>query len=284
MKEYPILHLVLRMCKSSIDSWNCTRTEPIYSALTTIPFIFIVVAGLARMWILSKRERLSSDMTKNWLYFAKMVCLLKLKVLHLNSYWDLDYSVYLIFYLSGKFWLFCTGFRLQVDRWCSDFVSRPFYSYFGRHCLFAAISVILLLTLYQVFVIGLHHLEYTRNRISSAVLLFFWLFIIIVDGFKLRTQILDDKYYTNSTQFVLFAIAFALSVTMFVLENIPRPKSQYIMLEEDEVKFCLLRVRETEETNFLYCSMNLLKRKWTFLDDSLLNGWRHWCDWVTKSL
>ncbi|KAI8362629.1 multi drug resistance-associated protein MRP [Blakeslea trispora] len=91
-----------------------------------------------------------------------------------------------------------------------------------------------LFILILVFVIGLHHLEYTRNRISSAVLLFFWLFIIIVDGFKLRTQILDDKYYTNSTQFVLFAIAFALSVTMFVLENIPRPKSQYIMLEEDE--------------------------------------------------
>ena len=91
----------------------------------------------------------------------------------------------------------------------------------------------------------LHHLEYTRNRVASAVLLFFWLFIIIVDGFKLRTQILDDKYYTNSTQFGLFATSFALSVIVFALENIPRPKSQYIMLEEDEVSFFIQLCKST---------------------------------------
>ncbi|KAI8366373.1 multi drug resistance-associated protein MRP [Choanephora cucurbitarum] len=166
--------------------------------LTAIPFVFITIAGLARMWILSKRERLSSDMTKNWLYFAKMAALF---LLLLTSVTNFGFSV----------------LDLGIE-WIDN-----------AQVLFQGLFVLVL-----VFVIVLHHLEYTRNRVASAILLFFWLFIIIVDGFKLRTQILDDKYYTNSTQFGLFATSFALSVIVFALENIPRPKSQYIMLEEDE--------------------------------------------------
>lgn len=82
----------------------------------------------------------------------------------------------------------------------------------------------------------MHYVEYTRNRVSSAVLLFFWLFVLIVDGIKLRTRIIDDEYSTNSKEFILFAIGYTLSFIIFALENKERPKSQYIMLEEDEVK------------------------------------------------
>lgn len=89
--------------------------------------------------------------------------------------------------------------------------------------------------IYQLFVSGLHHIEYQRNRISSAVLLFFWLFIVLIDGIKLRTRMMNDEQYTNSTQFVLFATSYGLSIIIFALENMERPKSQYIMLEEDEV-------------------------------------------------
>lgn len=92
----------------------------------------------------------------------------------------------------------------------------------------------------QIFVTGLHHIEFTRNRVSSAVLLFYWLFILVVDGIKLRTRILNDDYHTNSTQFVLFATSYALSFIIFVLENKDKPKTQYIMLEEDEVSFFFL--------------------------------------------
>lgn len=81
----------------------------------------------------------------------------------------------------------------------------------------------------------MHHIEYTRNRVSSAVLLFFWLFVLIADGVKLRTRIMNHDYNTDSTQFALFSLSYALSFIVFALENKDRPKSQYIMLEEDEV-------------------------------------------------
>lgn len=81
----------------------------------------------------------------------------------------------------------------------------------------------------------LHHVEYTRNRISSAVLLFYWLFVIIVDGVKLRTRLMSDQQHEDPIHFGLFAVEYLLSFLVFVLENIPKPKSQYIMLEDDEV-------------------------------------------------
>ncbi|KAG1554327.1 hypothetical protein G6F51_000001 [Rhizopus arrhizus] len=92
-----------------------------------------------------------------------------------------------------------------------------------------AVSVVMM-----VFVIVLHHIEYTRNRVSSAVLLFYWLFVILVNGTKLRTQILSHVYETQSVPFILFGIYSGLSLVIFVLENIPKPKSQYILLEEND--------------------------------------------------
>lgn len=87
----------------------------------------------------------------------------------------------------------------------------------------------------QIFAIVLHHLEYTRNRISSAVLLFYWLFVLVVDCVKLRTAVLSDLPVLDPAPFALFAIGSVLSLVVFILENLPKPKSQYVMLEEDEV-------------------------------------------------
>jgi hypothetical protein len=83
-------------------------------------------------------------------------------------------------------------------------------------------------------VISLHHVEYTRNPISSGVLLFYWLFVIVADGIRLRTRWMKNDG-TDVTQIGLFTFGYILSATMFVLENLEKPKSQYIMLE-DEVK------------------------------------------------
>lgn len=86
----------------------------------------------------------------------------------------------------------------------------------------------------------MHHLEYTRNRVSSAVLLFFWLFVLIVDGVKLRTRIMNHEYEISAIQFALFALSYTLSFVIFGLENKDRPKTQYIMLDEDEVSNSVL--------------------------------------------
>ncbi|KAI9249020.1 multi drug resistance-associated protein MRP [Sporodiniella umbellata] len=83
-----------------------------------------------------------------------------------------------------------------------------------------------------VFATLLHHVEYTRNRISSGVLLFYWLFVIMVQSVKVRTQLLSHAYQTDLTQFILFGMYSSLSIVIFVLENIPKPKSQYILLED----------------------------------------------------
>lgn len=115
----------------------------------------------------------------------------------------------------------------------------------------------------------MHHLEYTRNRVSSAVLLFFWLFVLIVDGVKLRTRIMDHEYETNVNQFGLFTLSYALSFVIFVLENKDRPKSQYIMLDEDEVSNSekVLYCDFLPITFFYMYSLIHLKRKQTFLVD-----------------
>lgn len=44
------------------------------SVVMMVPAAFLLVFGVARLWILSKRNSLPLDMTSNWLYFAKMVC------------------------------------------------------------------------------------------------------------------------------------------------------------------------------------------------------------------
>lgn len=80
----------------------------------------------------------------------------------------------------------------------------------------------------------MHHIEYTRNRVSSAVLLFYWLFVIIVQSVKLRTRLLNHDYETQLTQFILFCIYSGLSVVIFCLENVSKPKGQYILLEEND--------------------------------------------------
>ncbi|KAG0166831.1 hypothetical protein DFQ30_006735 [Apophysomyces sp. BC1015] len=162
-----------------------------------VPSAFLLIFGVVRLWILSRREPLPSDMTRNWLYFAKLTTLILLLFTTATSAF---FSV------------------LRSDRWIDNV-----------QILSKGVNLLFLL-----FAVALHHLEYTRNRISSAVLLFYWMFVLIADSIKLRTLLMTNQHAADSTQFGLFAVSFALSFVMFVLENISRPKSQYIMLEENE--------------------------------------------------
>lgn len=65
----------------------------------------------------------------------------------------------------------------------------------------------------------------------------------MVDGVKLRTRVMSGQYDTNPNHFYLFVADYTLSFLVFVLENVPKPKSQYIMLEDDE------HVSPEEKTN-----------------------------------
>ncbi|KAI8093508.1 multi drug resistance-associated protein MRP [Halteromyces radiatus] len=169
------------------------------SVVLLVPAAYLILFGMARIWILSKRENLSSDMTRNWLYFAKLITLISLLLTTVASVW-----------ITAS----------QTDSWIDN---APLLAKF--------FNVFVL-----IFAIGLHHLEYFRNQISSAVLLFYWLFVLIVDGIKLRTLLLLQQQTSDSVQFSLFVISFALSLLMFVLECTVRPKSQYVLLEEDALE------------------------------------------------
>ena len=85
----------------------------------------------------------------------------------------------------------------------------------------------------------MHYLEYSRNKISSGVLLFYWFFVLIANSIKLRTLIILDKPSLEPTQFGLFVVNATLSLTVFILELTPRPKCQYVLLEDDTVSLIL---------------------------------------------
>ncbi|KAG2214416.1 hypothetical protein INT47_000972 [Mucor saturninus] len=85
----------------------------------------------------------------------------------------------------------------------------------------------------------LHHFEYTRNPISSGVLLIYWLLEIILGGVKLRTMLITHRSTENhSDHFAIYLIRYALTVLVFVLENIPKPKRQYIFLDDEDEMNC----------------------------------------------
>lgn len=90
----------------------------------------------------------------------------------------------------------------------------------------------------------MHYLEYSRNKISSGVLLFYWLFVLIANSIKLRTLIILDQQSLDSNQFGLFVINATLSLIVFILELTPRPKSQYVLLEDDKVSLVLRLKKE----------------------------------------
>ncbi|ORX44613.1 multi drug resistance-associated protein MRP [Hesseltinella vesiculosa] len=114
------------------------------------------------------------------------------------------------------------------------------WHYFSKIAVIALLLVTLLLSasfqksgreyvgaLILVFVIVLHHFEYTRNRVQSGVLLFFWLLFILVHGIKLRTQ-----WWVQDPARGISSAVLALACLMFFLELTRRPKSQAIALEE----------------------------------------------------
>ncbi|GAB5588211.1 hypothetical protein Unana1_03111 [Umbelopsis nana] len=163
-----------------------------------VPAAFLLVFGVARLWQLSKRSSLPLDMTSNWLYFAKMTTMALLLIVSVAI---ASRSIIL-----APSWID----NIQVlDQILAVFV--------------------------MIFVVALHYLEYTRERIASTVLLFFWLFTIVTQGIKLHTLISLDAHHQDISGFVLYVAQLSLSVTMFVLENIPRPKSEYMLLDEDEM-------------------------------------------------
>lgn len=72
-------------------------------------------------------------------------------------------------------------------------------------------------------------------------MLIYWLMELIVGAIKLRTMIISHgSTGSRPDHFAMYLIRYALTIFIFILENVPKPKSQYIMLDdEDEVNIII---------------------------------------------
>ncbi|KAG2230070.1 hypothetical protein INT48_005398 [Thamnidium elegans] len=172
------------------------------TVILVIPSIYIIIVGMIRLFILSKRHPLSKDITKNWLYFVKMTVLI---ILLLTASASFIFSINDAPSVLDNAQILAQGFNVFV----------------------------------LIFATILHHFEYTRNRISSGALLIYWLMELIVGAIKLRTLIISHgNTGSHPDHFAMYLIRYALTIFIFVLENVPKPKSQYIMLDDEDEMDC----------------------------------------------
>ncbi|KAL8927949.1 MAG: hypothetical protein Q9208_002024 [Pyrenodesmia sp. 3 TL-2023] len=161
--------------------------------------VFGVVLGAGAIWfLLGKRS--PSPVSKNWHFYTKL-------------------SI-----IAALFFTTALQACLQIEAlpgiWFGDF---RFWT-----------SVVTLLSLAIVSVV--QYLEHWRSRQPNGVVLFYWLFLLIAYGVKLRSLISQQTFRTRLPYFVTFCITFGLATIEFALEYlVPKKQSTYNTLgDEDE--------------------------------------------------
>jgi ATP-binding cassette subfamily C (CFTR/MRP) protein 1 len=95
-------------------------------------------------------------------------------------------------------------------------------------------SVLTILSLGVIF--WIQWLEHARLRNANGVVLFYWLFLLIAFGVKLRSLISQEIHEKHLPYFIAYCVGFGLSIVEFGLEwLVPKKKSAYDALgDEDE--------------------------------------------------
>ncbi|KKA26039.1 hypothetical protein TD95_000340 [Thielaviopsis punctulata] len=84
-------------------------------------------------------------------------------------------------------------------------------------------------------VFSIQWLEHSRMRNPNGVVLFYWLFLLIVQAIKLRSLISQQVYIDSPAFFVLYTLGFALCIVEFFFEWLwPRKNSSYEALIDEE--------------------------------------------------
>ena len=94
-----------------------------------------------------------------------------------------------------------------------------------------------IITLASLFVIGgVQYIEHWRSRQPNGVVLFYWLYLLIAFGVKLRSLISQQAFRVRLPYFVTFCVSFALAALEFSLEYlVSKKQSAYDALgDEDE--------------------------------------------------
>lgn len=158
----------------------------------------IIFGAAAILWLLTKRS--PSPVTKNWHFYTKLAVIAALLVTTALQA--------------------CLQIEALPGVWFGDF---RFWT-----------SVITLGSL--AIVGGVQYIEHWRSRQPNGIVLFYWLFLLIAFGVKLRSLISQQAFRTRLPYFVTFCVSFGLAALEFALEYlVPKKQSAYDALgDEDE--------------------------------------------------
>lgn len=150
-----------------------------------------IVLGAAAVWYMLRR-RTAAPVPKDWHFFAKLAVIAAL-------------------------------LATTVVQAVLQVVALP-HIWFGDFRFWTTIA-----TLISLIIIGtIQYLEHWRSRQPNGVVLFYWLFLLIAFGVKLRSLVSQQAYHYRTPYFVVFCISFALAVTEFGLEYlVPKKQSLY---------------------------------------------------------
>ncbi|KAL8744893.1 MAG: hypothetical protein Q9190_002918 [Brigantiaea leucoxantha] len=161
--------------------------------------VFGIVLGTGAIWFLLKR-RSPSSVGKNWHFYTKLSVIAAL--------------------ISTTALQACLQIEALPGVWYGDF---RFWT-----------SIV---TLCSLGVIGsVQYLEHWRSRQPNGVVLFYWLFLLIAYGVKLRSLISQQSFNRRLPYSVTYCVSFGLAFAEFALEYlVPKKQSAYDALgDEDE--------------------------------------------------
>ncbi|KAI4118912.1 MAG: hypothetical protein LQ345_001099 [Seirophora villosa] len=161
--------------------------------------VFGSILGLGAIWFLL-RKRSPSPVSKDWHFYTKLSIVAAL--------------------LIATALQACLQIRALPGIWYADF--RFWTSVF---------------TLASLAIIGtVQYLEHWRSRQPNGVVLFYWLFLLIAYGVKLRSLISQKTFNVRLPYFITFCVSFGLAAIEFALEYlVPKKQSAYDALgDEDE--------------------------------------------------
>ncbi|KAI9818464.1 MAG: hypothetical protein M1827_000523 [Pycnora praestabilis] len=160
---------------------------------------FGIVLGAVAIWWLVKRK-VPQPVDKNWHFYTKLIIIGALGVTT-----ALQAALQIQYYPKV---------------WVGDF---RFWT-----------SILTIISLAVIF--SIQYLEHWRARQANGVVLFYWLFLLIGFGVKLRSLVARHTYENHLSYFVTFCVTFGLAVLEFALEwLVPKKQNPYDALgSEDE--------------------------------------------------
>ena len=165
--------------------------------ITAVSLVFGIVLGSGAIYYLL-RKKAAAPVAKNWHFYAKLAVIGALVITTALQA--------------------CIQIEAMPGLWFGDF---RFWS--------------TIINLVALLVIGtVHYFEHWRSRQPNAIVLFFWLFLLIAYGVKLRSLVSQELFKVNLPYFITFCTSTGLAVLEFFLEYaITKKKSAYDALGDE---------------------------------------------------